>query len=230
VNDAAQIYGMFDLAYSRKVMFAVELLDPVTLERVSQGVKVVAQGLKGMPILNASGQFIWLKEDIGPLIGISIDPISLPYQRETVSVDELKLPSDKPLIMSIELLPRTDYAPAAGTTGLRGSVFEDRMMPAVAVRDADVRMQWLDEDNVTWMDAPGRSRTNTAGDFVAVLRLAPTDTPHVDPVAGLLTVRLFVKRSDGREWHTASVKIRQSYVEDASTVRELIFAWDEMQP
>lgn len=230
MNGAAQIYGTFDLAYSRKVLFAVELLDPVTLERVSQGIKVVAEGLRGKPTLNASGQFVWLKEDITPLSSISIDPVSLPYQSETVPADELKLPSDKPPIKSIELLPRTDYVPVTGTTGIRGSVVEDRTMPVLAVGDADVRMQWVDEDNVTWRDAPGRSRTNKVGDFVAVLRFASTDTPHVDPVAETLTVRLFVKRSDGRERHTASMRIKQGSIEDASTQHGLIFAWDEMQP
>ena len=50
-------------AYSRHVLFAVELLDAVTLERVSEGVEVIAEGLHGKPIVNAGGLFVWLEED-----------------------------------------------------------------------------------------------------------------------------------------------------------------------
>jgi hypothetical protein len=50
-------------AYSREAMLAVELLDAVTLERVTQGVEVTATGLTGKPIVNYGGLFVWLKED-----------------------------------------------------------------------------------------------------------------------------------------------------------------------
>lgn len=43
-------------AYSREAMLAVELLDPVTLERISHGVKVTAVGLTSTPIANFSGR------------------------------------------------------------------------------------------------------------------------------------------------------------------------------
>ena len=37
----------------------------MTLERVSDGVKVTAEGLRGKPIVNYGGLFVWLEEDAG---------------------------------------------------------------------------------------------------------------------------------------------------------------------
>lgn len=229
MSQTFEVHRPLEMAYRRRVEFAIELVDPVTLERVSQGVKVVAEGLRGKPILNTSGMFVWLMEDTGPLQGISIDPGLLPYEKVTVPVNQLNLPPAVPPVTSIELPLRGDYAFAVGTTGLRGTLVETRVLPPVPVRNAVVRLQWLDEDGITWLDAPSRSNTNENGDFVSIIRLAPADVPSLD-ANSLITVHLLASRSAGNERRSANIKIPLGRVVDPSTIGALIFAWDELQP
>src|SRR5215813_12872832 len=81
-------------AYSRRSTFAIELLDAVTLARVTQGVTVTANGLHGKPIINAGGLFVWLLEDLAPLQNVSIDPGTLPYEQIELDPADLTLPPD----------------------------------------------------------------------------------------------------------------------------------------
>jgi hypothetical protein len=120
------------------------------------------------------------------------------------------------------------YAFATGITGLRGTLIEEKVVPIVPVRDAEVHLRWLDEDGVTWRDAPTISHTNDDGDFVAIVRLAPTDVPRLD--AGALTVRLHAKRNAVSERQSVDLKLLQGRVADPSTLNDFKFAWDELQP
>ena len=214
-------------AYQRHAMFGIELLDAVTLSRVSQGVKkVIAQGLKGEPIVNASGCFVWLDEEIANLQKVTFDLGVLPYESIELAATDLKLP-----LTTIELQPRADYPFAAGTTGIRGTLIETRVIPPqvpVAVDDAEVGLLWLDEDNFTWHDAPTISHTNSDGDFVSILRLAPTEVPDLD-ADRKLTVRLRARRN-ANERTSSDFKLLQGRVADPSTLSALTFAWDELQP
>ncbi len=226
-------------AYLRKVLFAVELLDAVTLSRVSQGLKVVAEGLRGTPIVNAGGLFVWLDEDVRRLKKITIDPGTLPYESVELAADELTLPlttTELTLpLTTIELPPRVDYTFAAGMTGLRGALIEERALPPrrpVPVTDAAVRLRWLDEDGVTWRDAPTRSHTMRGGSFAAILRLAATDAPQLD-AAGALTIQLRARRGAMGERRSAELKLPQGRIADPETYAQgpgaLTFAWDELQ-
>lgn len=217
-----------EVAYQRSIEFAIELIDPVTLERISQGVKVIAEGMRGKPIINTSGMFVWLKEGTELLREISIDPGVLPYVKVTVPVNQLNLPPTVPPLTTIELPPRSDYAFAVGTTGIRGTLIETRIVPAVPIRDAEVHLQWKDEDGTTWRDAPNRSNTNENGDFISIVRLAPADVPSLD-TSGALTVRLLAKRNGANERHSGDVMIPLGRIADPSIIDKLIFAWDELQ-
>jgi hypothetical protein len=216
-------------AYVRNVLFAIELLDSVTLERVSDGVKVVAEGLQGKPIVNSSGLFVWRQEDLGRLRKITIDPGLLPYDRVDLAPAQVKVP---PLTTTVELPPRVDYAFAAGITGLRGVLIEQRVPSPAPVRDAEVHLRWLD-DNGDWHDAPGSHTNTTGGDFAAILRFSPADLPLLDN-DGLVTVRLRVRRGTANERESADLKLTQGRIADPSTFAQgpnaLIFAWDELQP
>jgi hypothetical protein len=217
-----------ETAYQRLVLFAVELLDAVTLARVSNGVKVVAEGLAGKATVNASGLFVWLKadiaEDIANLRKISIDPGQLPYESLEIDFADVTTP-----LTTVQLQPRADYAFAAGVTGLRGTLIEDRTsIPVVPVSDAEVHLRWLD-DNGVWQDAPTISHTDKKrGDFVSILRLNPTEMPDIDP-AGNVTVRLQARR-DSNKRTSADFKLLQGRVMEPSTANTLTFAWDELQP
>lgn len=218
-------------AYVRNVLFAVELLDAVTLARVSQGVKVLAEGLQGTPFVNASGLFVWLNEDIGPLRKITIDPGILPYESVECAAADLQRP-----LTTIELPPRVHYPFRGGITGLRGTLVEERTVPPerpVPVPNAEVRLRWLDEDGVTWRDAPTASRTAAAGDFAAIMRLAPTQVPRPN-ADGTFTVRLRARRPVLGARDSDDLQLLQGRVADPSTFPHgpdaLTFVWDELQP
>lgn len=211
-----------EIAHRRKVLFALELLDAVTLFRVSQGVKkVVAEGLDAKPILNKSGHFVWLGEDISPLRKITLDLGALPYDAVEIPAADVVRP-----LTTIELQPRHDYPFAIGTTGIRGTLIEERVNPT-PVAGASVGLSWLDRDGFTWYDAPTTSLTNSRGDFVSILRVSGSDDPDID-ASRKLTVRLRARR-DTSERNSADFKLPQGRVADPSTISALTFAWDELQ-
>jgi len=214
-------------AYARDVLFAVELLDAVTLERIGRDITVTAEGLQGKPIVNKSGFFVWLREDFEQLEKLVIDAGRLPYE----PVEKPKADVQQPLT-SIELSPRPDYPFPSGITGLLGTLLEERApRPRVPVAKAKVHLKWLD-DLGNLLDAPTISRTNENGDFVAFLRFAPNEVPQLD-AKGALTVRLRARR-DSDERGSADLKLPAGRIADPSTFPQrkeaLIFAWDELQP
>ena len=224
-----------ETAYERKVLFALELLDAVTLARVSQGVKkVVAEGLKyDRPIWSAGGYFVWLEQDMTPLTKITFDLGVLPYEPLEIPASEIQipLPAVGPPLVTFQLQPRSDYPFSAGHTGIRGTLIETRVVPPqvpTPVVGADVGLRWLDDDNVTWRDSPTASQTNSDGDFVSILRFAPSDAPELDSERKL-TIRLRVRRG-AIERRSPDLKLPQGRVADPLNISALTFAWDELQP
>ena len=219
--------GMREESLRRRVLFAVELLDAVTLARVTQGVQVVAEGLKGKPTVNAGGLFVWLQEDIDKLERVSIDPGELPFDKKAIEAADLKVPHQV-----VEMIPRADYPFPAGITGLRGTLVEERETPpepSVPIGNAEVRLQWVDEDGA-WHDAPITSQTSSrSGDFAAFLRLTAAESPPLD-AGGNLSVRLRVRRDSGVPRFSPSFQLLQGRVADPTTSNPLIFGWNEMQP
>ena len=210
-------------AYQRNVQFAVELLDAVTLERVSSGVKVTAEGLLRKPIVNPSGLFVWLEEKNTTVRKISVDTGRLPYEST-----ERDLPQLTSRLITIELQPTLDYLFAPGITGLRGTLIDQRIPNPDPVGGAEIKLRWLD-DTGSWHDAPTASLTNTkSGDFVSILRLAQRDKPDIDANVAI-TVRLQVRR-DGFTRNSTDLKLLQGRITDPSTLNPLTFAWDELQP
>ena len=215
-----------DPAYIRSGLFGIELLDAVTLERVSAGVEVVAEGLHHKPFTNTSGVFVLLREDFTRLRRVTIDPGTLPYEIVHLEPADIEFP-----VTRVELPPRLDYPFVTGITGLRGSLIEERVDPPVPVRDAEVHLRWLD-DNGVWRDAPTLASTDTRdANFTAILRLSPSDLP--DLVDDEVTVRLRARRgADERE--STDLKLPQGRIADPSFFAQgpdaLVFAWDELQP
>lgn len=224
-----------ETAYERKVLFALELVDAVTLARVSQGVKkVVAQGLKyDRPILGASGYFVWLEQDMTPLTKITLDLGGLPYDPLEIPASAIQIPPPAvgPPLVTFQLHPRLDYPFSAGNTGIRGALIETRVVPPqvpTPVAGAEVALRWLENDNITWRDSPTVSQTNSDGDFVSILRFAPTDAPELDPDRKL-TVQLRVRRGPS-ERRSPDLPLPQGRIADPLTMSELTFAWDELNP
>ncbi|MGE5110683.1 MAG: hypothetical protein ACM3JB_07505 [Acidobacteriaceae bacterium] len=214
----------------RKVRFAVELLDTVTLERVTEGVNVVAEGIQGGPVVNRSGLFVWLQSHVGDLQRLIIDPRLLPYERVTLAWPDVKIP-----LTTIELVPNASYSFGVGTTCLRGMLIERRVIPPESpapVPSAEIRLSWLDSDGV-WQNASNISHTDENGDFASILRLAPDQVPLVDDV-DRVTVRLAFTRGQGTPRSSNDLKILQGRIADPSTFdggsEALTFIWDELQP
>jgi len=210
-------------SYERQVLFAVELLDAVTMTRVSQGVKVVAEGLQGKPIVNASGCFVWLIENNATIQKISVETGVLPYEDQELDGSQVTRP-----LTRLQLQPTVEYPFAAGITGLRGTLIERNTPPREPVAGAEVHLRWLD-DNGNWNDALTASKTkDKSGDFVSILRLDPKQKPDID-ASGAVTVRLQVTRN-GSTRSSNNLSLLQGRITDPTVLNTLTFAWDELQP
>lgn len=204
-----------DAAYSRRLLFAAELIDGVTLERVRTGVKVSARGLRREPTVNASGFFIWLEEQGALPTRIVVDGSDSAY-----ASTESAPPPPPARSVRIELAPRYAYPFPPGATALRGTVWLSRFGPPQPVVGAAVRLQW--SDGFGWLDAPVEVVTEASGDFAAPLRLAPKAEPRT-LADGNLAVRLSVKRN-------GSSRTSDEFPLVAGRVggRGLPFIWDDL--
>ena len=213
-------------AYRRNPAFAIEVLDGVTLERVSDGIDVIAVGLNSKPFINSGGIFVWRSQNIDALQAIRIDTGRQPYEEITIARAALKLPPTRRPITSLVLSPRANYPFAAGTTGIRGRLIASSTPPQVGVAGARISLVWLDDDGVTWREGAPESRTTVKGDFVSVLRLRPADVPRV--INGALTVRVRATRNLSTRF-SAGLQLPQGRVADPTTLSSIL-AWDALQP
>jgi hypothetical protein len=184
-------------AFARHVLFAAELIDPVTLSLVSRSVKVAAPPLQRAPLLGFGGRFVWLREgDVWP-DRVVVDPAGLPYDRdETAAIPRPPDPGSAPdadLLARVILRPTRDYPFPEGVAVVYGRIDESAAGPPVT--DAQVWLQWYDSDLTGWNDSaePVFTRPDRNGEFAAFLRFAPAARPRIDP-AGLMPVRLRVHR------------------------------------
>lgn len=218
-------------AYTRKAMLGIELLDAVTLERVAQGIEVTAKGLTGKPIVNESGLFVWLQEDVTKLEKVIVEPRAAPFERVEIAAAQVTRPLHR-----VELMPRASYPFSPGITVIRGSLYEKRVplgtMPK-AIAGATIRLEWLDDDAAAWHPWQAPAVSNAAGGFTSILRLARGQSPKIDQLPrpdqrprldakGMMTIRLFAKRVAGPQ-KQKSFQFLQGRVADE------IFAWDELQ-
>ncbi len=205
-------------AYLREAMFAVELLDSVTLERVSQGVKVTAVGLASSPIVNFGGFFVWLKQPAPNFQKLIIEPGTRPFEHMEIPAALVQWP-----LHTVELKPLANYPFTPGVTAIRGSLYETRValgQTPAPIPGATIRLEWLHDDNVTWIPSPVTAVTNAKGDFTAILRLAPVEVPAQD-AQGKISIRLFAKRAAGGEKH-------HEFQLPHGRVADEIYAWDEL--
>jgi hypothetical protein len=208
----------------RNVLFAVELLDAVTLERVNQGITVKAQGLRRKPVSNSGRLFVWIKqtpqEDTTALRSLAIDTGELPYQSATFDSSQVQAPQ----LTTIILAPRVNYPFQAGVTGLRGTLIESNFGARRPVLDGSVRLQWIDPFS-NWIDSPPVSRTETdKGDFVAILRFLPNAKPDLN-ADGTIQVRLQADRPTAIARYSAPFNLTPGRLSAPAP-----FAWDELNP
>lgn len=225
-----------ETAYRREVFLAVELLDALTLTRIRGAVKVEAVGLKGRPIVNSGGCYVWLKEDNPVVEKLTVDTDRLPYEKAGIDGADVKPP-----LTTILLHPTVDYEFPQGITGLRGTVIESKSGTVTPVVDGKVKLLWL-KDGGGFEESPTTSRTGgESGDFVSVLRLGKNDVPdigEIKPEEGVaedetnyrrVTVRLEVRRGTQTR-RTKNFYLLPGRITDPTTRKPLIFAWDDMRP
>lgn len=211
-----------ETSLTREVRLAVEVLDPVTCQRIRDGLRVQARGMLGKPIVNASGMFVWIREPGREPLEVVVDPGDLPYAGRTQPA-----PAAPGNFLSITLSPTSAYAFSTGLPGIRGRLVERRLdNPVQPVAGATVWMQWIDDSSgtETWIDAPVRAATDDNGEFAAITRLGPNQAPLAD-AQGNLRVRVAAIRG-GATRRSPERSIPPGRVADM----RVAFAWDEFLP
>jgi hypothetical protein len=211
-----------EVAYDRRVLFAVQLVDPVTLSLVSEGMKVIVGGMRHAPIVSASGSFVWL-EEAGAAPGlVRVHPGDLPYEEEQAPAPIL--PSR---LRRITLRPRMGYVFPDGVTAIRSALYETLADPLVPVVGETVRLQWLDDSQVpaVWVDAGTATRTDRGGGFVCFLRLLPTLVPAVVVATGFIRLTLSVGPDAGPRHNSNEWSMPQGRTSDLSA-----FLKDDLHP
>jgi hypothetical protein len=228
-----------EVAYERTAMLGVELLDAVTLERVTQGVDVEAKGIAAPPVLSHSGLYVWVERDAtripafaAQFAGLRIEPFDAPFEPVELSAAQVNRP-----VHSLQLHPLSSYPFAPGTTAIRGRLVENDAMPPqvprVPIPGATMRFEWLDDDGTTWHAWQAPRVTSTTGDFTAMVRFArgqwhtgsPPPAPNPDEpkldAAGNLSVRVFATRANGAQR-------QKTYPLPQGRVTDKTFAWDDL--
>ena len=206
-----------ETAYSRRLLCAAEMVDAVTLARVTEDLKVSAPGLRRKPTVNASGFFVWLEEGGATPERIVVDASDTAYAS---AESPPPVPPEKKV--RIELAPRYGYPFPPGATALRGTIRVSRYGPPEPVVGARVGLQWSGDTG--WVDAPVAVASEANGDFAAPLRLAPKAEPRTLPGGGL-AVRLVISRN-GTTRTSDEFPLHQGRVGG----RDQPFIWDDLNP
>ena len=159
---------------TRQVMFAVELLDPVTGELVSQPVTVACDGLASAPVTNLSGRFVFI--GTGTPGTVHVDLHGLPF--EPIASPP---PGAGQTLLRLTLQPTALYPFAGSATLISGRLVDG----ASRVAGASIGVTFAD---LTANDQALPALTNDLGDFAALLRLDPTAVTTADPVAADITL------------------------------------------
>jgi hypothetical protein len=209
-----------EIAYTRNVLLAVELLDAVTLERVTQDVEVQAKGLTAKPVVNSSGMFVWRKDaDAANFDGLVIEPTTPVFERREITKADVTFPHHV-----VELHPLATYPFNAGDMAIRGRLVESNALPPPAPRvpivGATVRLEWQDDDG-GWHPWQAPRVTDASGDFTAMVRLSRGKL-NEDIVPATLSVNLWARRANGVEKH-------RIYPVPQGRAIDRTFGWDELQ-
>jgi len=185
--------------FTRSALVAVELLDPVTLAVVYNGIQIQASGLSGGPVINRSGRFVWLAEGNAWPASFAVDVGDLPYENETQPAPprplNLQTAPEDARLARIVLRPSPAYPFEFGVTSVRGRLRETADPAAAPIVGAEVWIRWANDAPAgpPFVDAPVRALTNAVGDFAAFLKLPAGARPTLEN--GNLVVRLAVSRA-----------------------------------
>jgi hypothetical protein len=226
--------ALHEAAYSRRARLIVELIDPVTLDPVHDGLRLEVEGLQAKAQVSSGGRFVWFHEKGGDPKILHVDTGRLPYLLpDEIAIPPLPPPPAPPALpvthtfLRVALAPSTAYPFVAGITALRGNLIENLADdPLVPVAGAGVKLRWIDDNapGEQWVDAPTTSVTSNKGDFAAMVRLAPNQIARAD--AGH---RMRVRVAATRAGNTRLSPELQIPFHRATDVQPG-FAWDDLQP
>lgn len=216
------VYEPLERAWTRKALLAVEVLDAVTLQRMSQGIRVKAKGVRSAPVVNHGGLFVWRGDNLAGFAGVIVDPGVLPFAGADLAQADVTLP-----LHTVALQPLANYAFASGTTAIRGSLIETVPPPGIAptpIPNAAIRLEWLDDDGTTWHPSPQRFITDIRGEFAAFIPFVPADLPQLS-ASGNLTLKLIANRAPpSRPANEKSIQ----FAHPQGRVTNAIHAWDQL--
>ena len=183
----------------RRVLFAVELIDPVTQRLVSDGIAVSAAGVSGMPIRSRSGRFVWLVEGSAWPTAITVTATGAPFaahrQAGPPPPADIASATAAERRVRIVLRPTPAYPFDTGLTLVRGILREQPGSGSSPVAGARVQLAWFDTSSGSWTPPPPQPddvcpETDANGEFVVFVRLVsqPPADPDID--GGLLKARL----------------------------------------
>lgn len=181
---------------NRRVLIAVEVLDPVAQTLVSRGVTITAQGLTGEPIVSWSRRFVWLDEGDRWPTAISVKPYRLPFTDQEIQPPR---PPNFPAATASERLVRIILQPTAaypfdGVTAIRGLLVERPDAGSPPMPEVRVQLAWRDLQSGGWVPAlpatPRDPATSKEGEFAAFLRVRPVGSAEPDIDKGFVQARL----------------------------------------
>lgn len=172
----------------RKVMLALEFVDPLSGMPVTKGLKVTAEGL-GAPQSLSATRFIWLLSGDPEAQKLVVKAVSTDHRFRDFA-DTLDVPANdgdtKPHELGKRLLltPTGLNPPPAGMTAVGGMLVDDGDPPD-GIADADVEIQLRDMGTQTFT-ASYKAVSDLRGRFVAAApdfhKIVPTPSPP--PVPG----------------------------------------------
>lgn len=188
----------------RRVLFAVELVDPITQALIWRGLTVTAAGIEARPIISLSGRFVWLIEQDHWPATIAVDPGSTPYSPHSQAgpprPPDITNADAAARLVRIVLRPTAAYPFDTGATIVRGTLKERVDVPgANVVAGALVQLAWHDALANAWQPAPPQPaetwpETDSGGAFAALLQLHAAPPADPDLTGGLLKARVQVTR------------------------------------
>lgn len=232
---------LFDLI-DQPAAFAVQFIDPVTFDVVSQGIVVSATGIEGDPIQGGSGRFIWMGP--APVVPATITVSatagngfsSWTYSAADIAAGISPAPSEWGLCR-LFLRTAASYTFPSGVTVVCGRL---RLVPDVlnqppqVLAGAQVWLQWQDASkNPATAQLGLRSMGGPNGDFAASLLFPLKSTKSYPQTAanGDLVLTLYVARpGPAAGWtqaHTAAGVISGARVGQLVTLAAPI-AWSTL--
>lgn len=210
---------------ARKVLLAVELVDPITGQRVTDGIKVSTVDAAGRalpmpePILNASGRFVWLQpSQVRPVTvwparlrieprrelpyAIREIPLQAPATDPAIADDGTSATPPRDRLIRVALWPTAAY-PFEEVTAVRGVLREagpgsDPIAGAVVQLATLVTGAWRPPaQGLQPPPAALASTTDDKGQFGAILPDPPPPLPSQPAPPALVRVRLQVTRRVG---------------------------------